>query len=106
MKFGASLPINGESATGMPPAAAGINSPTETMAIRFSFSCWRYSQLAHPAQAKTESRKSTVKRTIALRRMGKDLTLFIVRKELHREHQPHGLKKPAKRVPRTLHFAD
>jgi hypothetical protein len=30
--------------------------------------------------------------------MGKDLTLFIVRKELHREHQPHGLNRPAKRA--------
>src|ERR1035441_9493610 len=71
--------MNGELYFGMPPARSGTSSPLAAEASSFSAACWRYSQLAHPAQAKTARINKTTVRTIVLRFKGIDLFPSIVR---------------------------
>src|ERR1017187_7654120 len=71
--------MNGELYFGMPTAGSGTSSPLAAEASSFSAACWRYSQLAHPAQAKTARINKTTVRTIVLRFKAIDLYPSIVR---------------------------
>src|SRR5580658_4682667 len=86
-KAGAGLPLRAARgfATGVPLAssvteASATSSPSRAARMDARSAAWRrYSQLAQPAQANTEKRKSTANRTNVLRRTGKDGMGSIVR---------------------------
>ena len=80
MKAGAGLPMKGDMYLGVPPVGGGDElSPWRPRPANFSAACWRYSQLAQPAQAKMARMNRTAKRTRVLRFKGNDLFFSIVR---------------------------